>query len=394
MCQFFFNPDRQPEPQWDDTTRDLFEADDIVPLHSSLEEYQPTPLVSLPALAKHLHLRRILIKDESHRFGLKAFKALGSSYAIYRVLSERLQAEGKQPPAAGDFYAVSDLIEKGRYTFCTATDGNHGRGVAWTARKLGQKAVIYMPEGTVPARIANIESEGAEVIVVDGDYDEAVRQAAEDSAENGWQIISDTSWPGYEQIPRWIMAGYMTMFYEIGEAFEDDIDVVFVQAGVGALAGAAAYYFNRKARWPGPKIISLEPTSAACVMGSMQTEERQPITLSLPQDSIMAGLNCATPSIVCWPLVRYGFDMFMTLSDAHARWAMTTYHRPYGDDPQIISGESGAAGLGALLALCELDKASEAREKLRLGEGSTVLLLNTEGDTDPVSYRRICRIND
>ena len=293
--------------------------------------------------------------------------------------------------------------------FCTATDGNHGRGVAWIARKLSQRAVIYMPRNSARARIENIRKESAEVIVVDGTYDDAVARCALDAEQNGWQIISDTSWPGYEEIPRWIQAGYLTMFEEIHADNDADFDIVSVTAGVGALAAAAAWYYNRVYPEPRPKLVSVEPIGADCLLQSILSVTGEPVSLKGQLASIMAGLNCGTPSCIAWPFVKQGFDLFMTVTDDAAREAMRTYYYPrvskppFGSaqdrlgfrpteekrDPRIISGESGASGLAALLTLCNDASFSDARSLLDLSRSSRMLLLNTEGDTDPEGFGEV-----
>jgi len=389
-------------------------------VHRSLPEYQPTPLVTLPARARELGVGGVVVKDESHRYGLKAFKALGSTYAIYRFVRRHLESNGRSCPQAESFYQEVAL-PPGAFTFCTATDGNHGRGVAWVARKLRQQAVIYMPANSAPARIENIRKENAEVVVVDGSYDDAVVRCAEDAQARGWQIISDTSWTGYEEIPRWVQAGYLTMFNEIHAAGDVPIDVVIVPAGVGALAAAAAWYYNRVYPPPRPKLVSVEPVGADCMLQSIISESGEPVSIKGELTSIMAGLNCGTPSPVAWPFMKLGYDLFMTVTDDDAREAMRVYFRstvskppfgfaqdrrgfrpieedhdrphdiarPHGDDPRIISGESGAATLAALMTLCRHSSFAEARDFLNLSPTSRVLLLNTEGDTDPEGFREI-----
>jgi diaminopropionate ammonia-lyase len=391
MCRFAPNPYRDNNRVADTSVDPLFGDPDILLLHQSLPEYHPTPTHALPALARELGLRQIFVKDESHRFGLKAFKALGASYATYRVIEQQRQIRGQPSVEAASFYRSDERLPTGEFTFCTATDGNHGRGVAWVARKLRQRAVIYMPANSVAARIENIRSEGAEVTVVDGSYDDAVTRAAADAEANGWQIISDTSWNGYEEIPRWIMAAYTTMFHEIHALAETPVQpgVVIVQGGVGALAAAAAWYYRRAYAGPPVTLVSVEPISAACLLASISSPDGQLTRSAGVQDSIMAGLNCGTPSLVAWPLIRHGFDLFISVSDDYCREAMRTYASPCRGDPRIISGESGAAGLAALLALLRDSSLAPARSFLDLGEQSTVLLLNTEGDTDPDGYRRI-----
>lgn len=391
MCQYTINPYRQSAPLSDDFISAAFAGADILAVHKSLPEYQPTPLLSLPALAYQLGVRQILVKDESWRFGLKAFKALGASYAVYRFLRSHFKSQGKAPPAAENFYNRTDTIAPKLFTFCTATDGNHGRGVAWVARKLKQCAVVYMPQNSVPTRIEAIKAESATVNIVNGTYDDAVLECARDAEKNGWQVISDTSWSGYTEIPRWIMAGYTTMFREIHEVQkpETDVDIVFIQAGVGALAAAAAWYYNKIPFSTKVKLVSVEPISADCLLQSIRSPHGNPRSSQGRQDSIMAGLNCGTPSLIAWPLVKAGFDLFMTISDKQCIKAMNVYYNSLKNDTSVISGESGAAGLAALLTLCEQESMAPARKKLNLNRNSTILLLNTEGDTDPEMFNKL-----
>lgn len=383
MIRAVANPYRKPDPViCNPEDASSFAADDIRELHRSLPEYAPTPLVALPALAEYLGVSQVLVKDEACRFGLKAFKALGASYAIYKWFAAR----GAVPPAGrfyGEFRPSEDV------TLCTATDGNHGRGVAWVAQKLGLRSVIYMPKGTVSARVENIRSHGAEVHVIDGDYDDAVALCASRAETHGWQIISDTSWPGYEQIPRWIQAGYVTMFEEIHEQCEGVIDVAFIPGGVGALAATAAWWYSRPG-YESVKLVSVEPVSAACLMESVENGG-EPRKAQGALDSVMAGLNCGMPSQVAWPLIRDRFDLFMTIEDEAALEAMRLYYHPLGGDPRVVSGESGAATMGALLTLCNDDRMNEACGLLGLDQSATVLLLNTEGATDPEHWARVVR---
>lgn len=391
MCRIISNRYGQATPDWDRKLADIFDADDIGDLHRSLPQYQPTELVELPNLANRLGLGRLLVKDESTRFGLKAFKALGATYAIYKYLQTYLAKTNRACPVASEFYNRSGLLNVGELTFCTATDGNHGRGVAWVARQLGQPARIYMPSDTVPARIENIRGENAEVVIVNGTYDQAVKQAATDAKTNGWVIVSDTSWPGYEQIPLWIMAGYLTLFREIETALQNqpEIDLVLIPGGVGALAGAAAWYFRKIYPQPGPKLIMVEPTEAACLLESIESPRAEPIMGRGRQDSIMAGLNCGLPSPVAWPLIKHGFSHLMAVSDTDCERAMRQYYWPEAGDQRLISGESGAAGLAGLQVLMSDPTMVQTRGELRLDQYSTVLLLSTEGDTDPESFARL-----
>ncbi|GAB4323783.1 MAG: diaminopropionate ammonia-lyase [Candidatus Zixiibacteriota bacterium] len=357
-----------------------FVRDDIQPLHRSIPGYAPTPLLDLPARARQLGVKRLLVKDESQRFGLRAFKALGATYAVYRFVCEECRRAGRTVPPPDTFY-TDPVPDIGPYTFCTATDGNHGRGVAWVARVLGQRAVIFMPHGSEIARVEAIEREGADVIIVDGDYDAAVRAAAQAAADNGWNIISDTSWPGYTEIPRWIAAGYLTMFREIETQSDAQPDVVFVQGGVGALASAAGWFYRQRESDAQPILVSVEADAAACLLESAQTRDGAPVTAQGDGRTIMAGLNCGTPSAVAWPIVRRTFDAFVAIGDDECRAAMTMFRQPIGDDPPIDTGESGAAGLAALHAIIRQNTLAPLRESLPINAGSTILVLNTEGDT-------------
>ncbi|MFH1373601.1 MAG: diaminopropionate ammonia-lyase [bacterium] len=388
-CRYSFNPYHQRDPRWDNETSAAFERDDIAAVHQSIPGYRLTPLHSLPSLARKLGVGRILVKDESHRLGLKAFKVLGSSYAIYRFIERHIGEHGAAVCEPEVFYREgADLIEPGRFTFCTATDGNHGRGVAWTARRLGQKAAVFVPRDTVKARIEAIAAEGAGVTVVDGTYDDAVVAAARAAEKNDWQVISDTSWPGYTEIPRWVMAGYLTLFREIDQADGlDRVDVVIVQGGVGALAAAAGWYYRRERMRSDIRLVAVEPAESDCLLESVLSGG-QPTATRGDQQSIMAGLNCGQPSPVAWPLVRDSYDLFLTVNDESGVAAMRTYYHPDGSDPIVVSGESGAAGLAALLDICRDNSPAAVRERLDLSPESTVLLLNTEGDTDPVFFKK------
>jgi diaminopropionate ammonia-lyase len=343
-------------------------------LHRRLPGYAATPLRSLPSPAEQLGVANVLVKDESHRLGLPAFKMLGASWATYRTLADRL---GREPA----WSTLDDLAEQlaplRPLTITTATDGNHGRAVARFARLVGFPARIRVPAGTAQARIDAIEGEGATVTVTDGNYDDAVREVAED-ADDRTVIVSDTSWPGYDTIPRWVIDGYTTIFEEIDRQLQDQSlpppDVVVVPIGVGALAAAVATHY-RRGTGPRPNLVGVEPITAACVMAS--AEAGQLVTLPDAQDSIMAGLNCGTPSAVAWPRVSAAFEWFVTVDDEAARRAMRTLA-----DAGVVAGESGAATLAGAEQL-----RADTRDTV-LAPGTTLLLLSTEGATDPDGYRR------
>ncbi|MCC7539940.1 MAG: diaminopropionate ammonia-lyase [Deltaproteobacteria bacterium] len=357
---------RRLEPEWRDA------PGDVAAFHRSLPGYAPTPLAKMPALAAELGVGEIWVKDESRRFGLNAFKVLGAAYAIQRFVREH--------PALGPT------------CFATATDGNHGRAVAWAARRLGHRAVIFVPRNTVAARIEAIRAEGAEVVVVDGTYDDTVLRAASDAASSGWQVISDTAYPGYVEIPRWIVEGYGTLFHETAQQLDAQgagpPDVVLLQAGVGGLACAGALFYARRNATP-PALIAVEPTDADCLLESAASPDGSIRIAKGRQDSIMAGLNCGTPSLLAWPIVRAWFDAFLAVDDAYAEQAMRRLAAGTDGDPAIVSGESGAAGLAGLLALCREPALRDAARRCGLGPSARILLISTEGDTDPASYRRI-----
>jgi len=373
----------QPRPV---QTLELAAAADPRAFHASMPGYAPTALRTAPAAAAALGVAEVLVKDESARLGLPSFKVLGASWAVYRALLARLGAGLDEIPT---FAALRDAVAALRpLSLAAATDGNHGRAVAHMAALLGLGAAIYVPENTVSARIEAIESEGATVTVVGGGYDDAIARSAQDASER-CLVISDTSWEGYEEVPAWVIEGYGTVFAEIGEQLGDRAapDAVAVPIGVGALAAAVVRHYwsapaSVRAATARPQIVGVEPTSAACVLESVAAGEI--VTLDHPQDSIMAGLNCATPSLVAWPLVSRGIDAYVAVPDARVPEAM----RLLAADG-IVAGETGAGGLAGMLALAQEPQMDEARRALELGAASRVLLLCTEGATDPEAYERL-----
>lgn len=368
------------------------ELSDRAPLrfHRRLPGYEETPLVDAPALAEVLGVSKVLVKDESSRLGLPAFKVLGASWAVYRALEERLP-EG----AFGDWETVEELKEKLEslrpLNLVAATDGNHGRALAWVARLLGLGARIFVPEDMVTARREAIVGEGAEVIVVEGTYDEAVERSAAEEGERGL-VVSDMSWPGYERIPSWVIEGYSTMLWEIDDELERrkeaGPDLVVVQVGVGAFAAAVTRHFRSSQTSRHPKLLSVEPTNAACLLRSVA--EGYIVSMPGAHDSIMSGLNCGRPSLVAWPTVSRGIDVLIAVDDEPAREAMRLMAAS-----GIVSGETGAAGLSGLLELLrggspgqQQEQREEARRALGVNRESRVLLFNSEGVTDPEAYRR------
>ena len=351
--------------------------------HERLPGYAPAPLIDAPEVADALGIGQLLIKDESSRLGLPAFKILGASWAVYRALETRL-GRSLEP-----WRTIDELNEKlapvRPLTFTTATDGNHGRAVARVAALFGFEARIYVPTGTAAARIDAISSEGAQVVVVDGTYEDAVERAARNASAN-CLVVSDTSWPSYEEIPRWVTDGYSTMMLEIDDELtkrgETNLDLIAIQFGVGALAAAIVRHYRRSELDGQPKILSVEPLHAACMLASMEAGEI--VTVPGPHDSIMAGLNCGRPSVAAWPIVSRGIDAFLAISDARAREAIRALAHV-----GIVAGETGAAGLAGLLELLTGAQGAQRREALGINKNTRALIIVTEGATDPESYQRI-----
>ena len=342
--------------------------------HRKLPDYAVTPLHELPALASSLGISRLFVKDESTRLGLPAFKMLGASWATYRVLIEKL---GHEPRDWRNIEDLKSLVARLKpLTLAAATDGNHGRAVARMARLLGFASRIWVPANTARARIEAIRGEGASVHISSGGYDDAVAEAAA-AADAQTLVISDTSWPGYETVPGFVIEGYATILEEIDEQLGAcgivNPDMMVLPIGVGAFAAAVATHYRVADQET--LLVGAEPTDAACVMTSAAAGEI--ITLEGPQTSIMAGLNCGTPSPIAWPTISASFDIFVTVTDDQDVSAMRTFHR-HG----VVSGESGAASLAALMILAQ---DSKFRPTLA---GSTVVLLSTEGITDPEFYQR------
>ena len=357
--------------------------------HSGLPGYQPTPLVERKALAEKLGVGTVWVKDESHRFGLNAFKALGGSYAMGQYLAGKL---GKPLEELTFEELCSEPARRalGEITFVTATDGNHGRGVAWSARLLGHKSVVYMPKGSAPERLENIRAQGAQAEITEFNYDDAVRLANRQAQEKGWVLVQDTAWPGYEEIPAHIMQGYTTLAQEIAQQLEGQIPThLFLQAGVGSFAGAALGYFA--ALWGDQRPITaiVEPDKADCIFRSAQADDGKLRFVTGDMDSMMAGLCCGEPCTISWEILDSYADAFLSCGDHYSAQGMRLLGRAEGEDTPVISGESGAVGAGVLQAIMQEERLAELREQLGLDENSRVLLISTEGDTDRENYRRI-----
>ena len=349
----------------DDTFRGLFGDDEYRAVHdyfAAHPELPPTPLTSLRELSRAVGLAAVDAKDETGRFGINAFKILGVSYAVHRL---------------GDAVARPGVV--------CATAGNHGRAVARVARQKGIGCTVFLPlartadpaeRATRAARIEAMRSDGATVIEVNGTYEEAVQRAADAGEETGATIISDTSWDGYVQIPRWIMAGYTRLFEEASQQWEAPPGGVIVQAGVGGLLCAAASWFAWRFGGQRPFIISAEPEHAACLLGSARAGA--PIEIEGSLETIMAGLRCARPSSVAWPAIAEGVDAFVTVSDARVREAMARLRR---NDAQggIAAGPSGACGVAALHDIMTGEHLGALRSAAGIGGATRALVVITEG---------------
>ena len=361
--------------------------------HGSFPQYSVTPLAKLDALASELGLANLAVKDESYRFGLNAFKVLGGSFAMASYIAEKT---GKPVSEMTYDYLTSDELARdfGQATFFTATDGNHGRGVAWAANKLGQKAVVHMPKGSVKSRFDNIAKEGATVTIEDVNYDECVRMAAAeaDACENG-VIVQDTAWEGYEEIPSWIMEGYGTMASEAAEQYAaagvERPTHVFVQAGVGSLAGAVVGYFANLFPDNPPTFVVMEASEAACLYKGAVAGDGDPRIVDGDMPTIMAGLACGEPNTLGWDILRNHVKVFVSCPDWVAARGMRVLGAPLSGDPRVISGESGAVGAGLIDTIMTDESYAGLREAIGLDETSSVLLFSTEGDTDPVNYRKV-----
>ncbi|EGT3615123.1 diaminopropionate ammonia-lyase [Clostridium perfringens] len=360
--------------------------------HESFLEYYKTPLVELDNLAKKVGLKGIYLKDESYRFGLNAFKVLGGSFAMGRYLADKLGEDIKDLPY--EKLTSDEVREKlGDITFVTATDGNHGRGVAWTANRLKQKSVIYMPKGSSLQRLNNIKAEGADASITDLNYDDAVRLAAKYADEHNGLMVQDTAWEGYEKIPAWIMQGYGTMALEALDQL-NAIKVIkpthiFVQAGVGSLAGAVQGFFASEFGEECPKTIIVESNLADCFYKSAIADDGEARFVGGDMQTIMAGLACGEPNTIGWEVLKNHSTAFVSCPDWVSAKGMRILGNPLKGDEKVTSGESGAVTTGLLYEIMTNEDYKDLKEALELNENSRVLLFSTEGDTDPEKYREI-----
>lgn len=358
----------------------LERAKEVRQFHRSLNGYEPAPLRHLEALESMLGISALYVKDESYRFGLNAFKGLGGSYALGQVISRKTKH---------DLGHVSNVLPDS-FTFVTATDGNHGRGVAWAAKNLSQKAVVYMPKGSAKERLENIRALGAQAEITEFDYDDTVRFAMEQAEKNDWTLVQDTAWEGYEETPSYIMQGYMTMALEAVEQLGDVLPThILIQAGVGAMAGAITGFFYNYYKEKMPAIIIVEPNKADCLFQTAKADDGKLHKAEGSLDSIMAGLCCGEVCTIGWEVLKHHANYFFSCPDYVAADGMRVLGNPIGMDTRVISGESGASTLGLLYHLMTNPQAKGYREEIRLSVDSKVLCFSTEGATDRVNYRHV-----
>ncbi|MGD8561629.1 MAG: diaminopropionate ammonia-lyase [Desulfarculaceae bacterium] len=390
MLKIVDNPRAQPGRDTCPQANDLFPAqarqeawDEI----TSWPGYQPTPLVELPSLAQHLGLGQIYLKEEGKRFGLKSFKALGGAYAVFRLLKALLEEKSGGPGVTsarlikGEFASLTQKV-----TVTCATDGNHGRSVAWGAGSFGCGCVIFIPEAVSAFRQQAMESLGAQVVRVPGNYDQAVHEAADQAHKKGWLLVADTSTEGDEQVVRWVMQGYTVMTSEAVEQLRGKPlpTQVLVQAGVGALAATVCASLWQAWGSGRPRFITVEPLKAAGLLQSIS--QGRLTTVKGDLETIMGGLSCGEVSPLVWGLLQQGVDSALAFADTPVQEAMRLLAQGREGDPPVVAGESGVAGLAALLAAREDDSAWRS---LGLDSNSRVLLFATEGDTDPELYKQI-----
>ncbi|MEM7043471.1 MAG: diaminopropionate ammonia-lyase [Pseudomonadota bacterium] len=389
-AELFVNPHAKRFGEWSERQDAALSRDDFRLAEAVIHNwpgYEPTPLLALDGLAAAIGIGRIWYKDEGKRFGLKSFKALGGAYAVAQLI---LREAGKHVWGTP---VSSPLLFAGQYrdlaanmTVTSATDGNHGRSVAWGAKLFGAKAVIYIHATVSEGRKRAIEAYGAEVRRVDGNYDDSVRQCAADAAANGWTVISDTSYPGYMTIPIDVMQGYGVMAAEAIAQLppEEEPTHVFVQGGVGGMAAAVAAHLAWRWRKKRPMLIVVEPVQAACLLASAKAGGPAAVTGDL--DTVMAGLSCGEPSLLAWDVLEEAGDAFMTIPDHAAEATMRLLAEGQDGDRPLVAGESGVAGLAGAITASQVD---ELCTKLTLDHHSRVLIFGTEGATDADLYEQI-----
>ncbi|WP_240377116.1 diaminopropionate ammonia-lyase [Bacillus piscicola] len=361
---------------------------EVLTFQQSHPLYTNTPLYSLKNLAAYLQVADIKVKDESQRFGLNAFKIMGGIYAVGKYIAKKLDRDIADLTFS-ELQSPEMKEQIGDVTFITATDGNHGRGIAWAARELGQKSVVYMPKGSSATRLEAIQQEGAFAEITDLNYDDTIRMCSTLAEDNGWVLVQDTAWEGYEEIPLWIMQGYSAIAAEIVEKLESDEEKapthIFLQAGVGSFAAGIAAYFTQYYRDNPPIIVVVEPDLADCYYRSFANPDGEMEFVTGHMNSIMAGLCCGEPNNRAFRILKQYAYASYSCADPIAALGMRVLGNPLSTDPKIISGESGAVPLGLLFFLRAYEE-NAACQNLKLDENANVLVLNTEGDTNHEHY--------
>ncbi len=367
---FLLNTRNDYDPDLDPEIKSILNRfEEPFSFHKTLDEYEETPLYNLKNLAQNLGVNNIYIKDEGSRFGTFALKILGATYALH-------------------------ILEKVRHTIpgvCTATDGNHGRALAWAAKRQNYKTVIFVPNYTAKSRIKYIEEQGAKVVISKGDYDMAVSEASEFSRKKKYQLIQDTAWKNYVVVPATIMAGYYTQMHEINnqtlKLHDPRIDIIIIQAGVGTWPSSVVHFVRKHNKNKNIKIVCVEPFESDAIYESVKRASLASTRKS--KNTIMAGLNCGTPSYLAYEILKQGVDAFLIISDEYDIDAIKYLNAPLPNDPYIASGESGAAGLAGLLAIIQNRQLDRLRKCLNITKNSNVLLFNTENVTDPELHYQI-----
>lgn len=364
-------------------------AENVLKYHSSFPQYKETELVELKCFAEENGIKNVFLKDESTRFDLNAFKVLGGSYAIGRLLADKYGLDTSSF-CYDDFMKPDIKCRLSTETFISATDGNHGRGVAATAQMLGCKAHIYMVQGTAEERLNNVLKTGAHGEKLEMNYDDCVRYSSKLAAENGWTLVQDTAFGDYRDVPAYIMQGYLTMGLEAYRQLNGKIPThIFLQAGVGSFAAAMTALFSNLYKQNKPKIIVVESEKADCIYRTALADDNKLHIVTGSLDTIMAGLSCGEPSELAWPILRDYADAFISIPDICAEKAMIKLANPSGIDKAVVAGESGAAGFAALLDVLSNPENAGIREDIGLNEDSVVLLFSTEGATDRENYNKI-----
>ena len=358
-------------------------SDTAYNFHKTLPGYLPTPLLNLRHFAKKIGIGDCYIKDESQRLGLNAFKVLGASYAMAEEIKKYVP-EGQSNLSFESIKSHKTSIKD--LTFVTATDGNHGRAVAWCAEQYGCRAVVFMPKGSSEIRLKSILEHKAKAEITELNYDETVKYAESEAIKNNWVLLQDSSWPGYTEVPRNIMVGYKTMVQEFFEQTSDWPTHVIAQAGVGSFAASIFSSFISSTKQQ-PKFILLEPSGAACFFNSVKVGDKKP-HLTPDLNTMMAGLSCGMPSILAWDIIVPITDIFVICEDNIAIKGMQILSQPTEGDPSIISGESGAVPIGFLHEVATNPLYSDLRDQIQLDVSSKVLFFSTEGDTDPELYKK------